>query len=134
MSSAPTVDWSNVTSGSYDIEFNTADSALAMPVISENTILYKPSDSLPPVTDTPLWIPVRHYTLKDSRKASVLYGVNAVKSYVHYAVFNGEDMLEQGWIETTRGLHRFEYVIPDSIGKVQINLSSTSDTVMQKAM
>lgn len=127
MSSAPTVDWSNVTSGSYDIEFNTADSALAMPVISENTILYKPSDSLPPVTDTPLWIPVRHYTLKDSRKASVLYGVNAVKSYVHYAVFNGEDMLEQGWIETTRGLHRFEYVIPDSIGKVQINLSSTSE-------
>ncbi len=127
MSSAPTVDWSRVASGTYDIKFHTADSTLAMPVTVEDITLYKPTDSLPPVTDTPLWIPVRHYTLKDTRKTSVLYGVNAEKSYVHYAVFTGEEMLEQGWIETKRGLHRFEYTIPNDIGQVQISLSSTSD-------
>ncbi len=127
MSSAPKVDWSDVASGIYNIEFQTADSALAMPVTAENITLYKPTDNQPPVTDTPLWVPVRSYTLKDSRKTSVLYGVNADNNYVHYAVFTGQEMLEQGWIETKRGLHRFEYTIPRGIGQVRIILSSTSD-------
>ncbi len=98
-----------------------------MPVTAENITLYKPTDNQPPVTDTPLWVPVRSYTLKDSRKTSVLYGVNADNNYVHYAVFTGQEMLEQGWIETKRGLHRFEYTIPRGIGQVRIILSSTSD-------
>lgn len=124
-SSEPIVDWSDVPVGSYSIRFY-LDSNQSDTVTINNIGIYRPTDAMPPKT-VPIWLPSTSYTLKNSRRASILYGTTASISHINYTIWDNDTIYRQEWLSVKPGIHRFEFTLPEGIDNVNVSMMATSD-------
>ncbi len=128
-SSNPSVDWSNVPSGNYNIKF-LLDSNPTDSVICSDICLYRPSDKLPPVT-SPVWTPYNTHSnpliTSATHKVSLLYGTSIPESHLLYTLVADSRIIEQRWIKTSAGLHHLDITLPKDIDKAIAQLSAISN-------
>lgn len=119
-------DLKKVPSGTYDIHFSTENPSLAKPYTATKINIYRPDDTLPPVTDEPIWLPISKYTIS-SRRVSILYGTKAESCHILCAISTPESLLKQSWIEVDPGMHYFNYELPEGVSECAITMYSVNN-------
>lgn len=120
------VDMSRVPSGTYTITWQATDPDLSYKVVCNDINLYRPDDKLPPVTDTPLWIPKGLFSVNPGEEAEILYGVPET-TWILYTVSSPVAVIEQKWIKAGPGMHTLECAVPDNTPSVTVTLSAMRD-------
>lgn len=111
MSDKPEVDWGNVPSGRYDIEFSLADSTLANPTTASGKILYRPDDKRPPI-DTNLWTPLSSMSGNRGSRIEIPYGTTAEHAHILATVWNSDTIVSHKWLRPAAGNHKFAVDVP----------------------
>lgn len=122
----PVADMSKLRSGVYTVVISAADSTLADPVTVKNVAVYRPDDKYAPVADTPLWVPVDSYTAGSDGRVSILYGITAPRGWVRYVAYSDTAVIARGWLDKPRGLHRFDFTLPQGVDKADVRLYAVS--------
>lgn len=120
------INLSRVPSGTYTITCQTADPDLSYKAVCNDINLYRPDDKLPPLTDTPLWIPKGSVSIKPGEQAKILYGV-ADTTWILYTLSSPVRIIEQKWIKVEAGLHTLECEVPDDTQTATVFMSAMRD-------
>ena len=103
------VDFTKVRSGRYTLTVSDA-SGLAEKSQCE-IVLYRESDKLIPV-EASLWMPDCGRKVNDKNQAVITLGTSLDVAYVHYIITTGSKVLDEGWKQYTKGMHRFVFDMP----------------------
>lgn len=125
MSDNPDVDWKEVPSGRYDIEFSLADSTLANPATASGKILYRPDDRMPPV-ETNLWTPVTNILASRGFKVEIPYGTTAGHAHILATVWNNDTIVSRKWLEPEIGNHKFAVDMPSDGSELNVTFAIVS--------
>ncbi len=120
------INLSRVPSGTYTITCQTADPDLSYKAVFNDINLYRPDDKLPPVTDTPLWIPKGSVSIKPGEQAKILYGVSDT-TWILYTLSSPTRIIEQKWINVGAGIHTLECEVPEDIQSATVFMSAMRD-------
>lgn len=110
----PVVDFSAVKSGRYELIFSLQDSSLA-DVVTDNVILYRPTDALSPVPDELFWTP-QGVTLKveKGKKGRLLYATG-FDAHLLVTLTSAGEMIEQKWVKAPAGMHTLPVSLPSDV-------------------
>lgn len=125
------LDLSALPSGRYSLTGVSADPDLSEPAEVETVWLYRPTDPLPPVTDTPLWMPERRLTADAAGHASLLLGSRGELHIVMVAQA-GDSVVANRWISYAPGIHILPLDIPDGEESMSVELLTTRDYKFQR--
>ena len=121
----PIVDLTDLPSGEYFIKVHILDADKGEEDVDDmmSIVLYRKADKVPPVKDTPLWIPRPSMSVDKNNVGHVAVGVSAPKAYIyHIASTNDGDILSEGWLNYSRGMHDFTVALPKKAGTdVEVN-------------
>lgn len=120
----PTVDWTDIPSGTYSIQFRLP----AQPVDSvaiDNVALYRPTDRTSPSPDL-IWTPDGSITI-DGRKAEILLGTTARETSLLATYYDGRGYFRQERLSLPARLHHISVEVPDTVQTLTVNFSTVSD-------
>lgn len=108
------VDFSAVKSGRYELIFSLQDSSLA-DIVTDNVILYRPTDALSPVPDELFWTP-QSGTLKveKGKKGQLLYATG-FDAHLLVTLTSAAEMIEQKWVKAPAGMHTLPVSLPSDV-------------------
>ncbi|MDE7025044.1 MAG: hypothetical protein K2O88_04090, partial [Paramuribaculum sp.] len=119
----PNMNWKHLSGRQYDLKlYIEQDTSVTT---TSSVVLYSPSDKKSPVED-PIWMPSTNGdVITDSNKAKLLYGTYADNTYMLLVVSTSENIIEQRWIKSPRGMHTLEIKLPDTVDKVNVDIIAT---------
>lgn len=120
------VDWSNVPSGRYTIEFALADSTLADPVSTSDRILYRLTDAMPPI-DTALWVPRQSLTANRGAHVEIPYGTTNTNAHILVTVCDEKEVVSRRWLTPAPGNHRLTVEVPADGQNLKVTFATVSD-------
>lgn len=120
-----TLDLTTLASGSYELRFSLADSTMAAPV-SQNVVLYRPTDTATPVPGRLLWYPADKVSIKGNRGGSWLYAVDCPTNLL-VSIHTGSKLISQKWVKADEGMHTLQIELPDGIDEATVEISLTGN-------
>lgn len=110
----PVVDFSAVKSGRYELILTLENPSLA-DVVTDNVILYRPTDALSPVPDELFWTP-QGVTLKveKGKKGRLLYATG-FDAHLLVTLTSAGEMIEQKWVKAPAGMHTLPVSLPSDV-------------------
>lgn len=110
----PVVDFSAVKSGRYELVLTLDNPSLA-DAVTDNVILYRPTDALSPVPDELFWTP-QGVTLKveKGKKGQMLYATG-FDAHLLVTLTSAGEMIEQKWVKAPAGMHTLPVSLPSDV-------------------
>ena len=112
-SSNPIVDLSHIPSSKYKMTICLASDS-SMCITDKYLVLYRPSDSCPPVISA-LWTPITLQEVLPGKDGSILIGSSFKNSHVYYTISYLDKVLKSGWLTINKGLTQFRYTMPHNM-------------------
>ncbi|WP_305150357.1 alpha-2-macroglobulin family protein [uncultured Duncaniella sp.] len=120
-----TIDLTSLASGPCELRFSLADSAMAEPV-SQNVVLYRPTDTATPVPGRLLWYPTDKVSIKGSTAASWLYAVDCPTNLL-VSIHTDSKLISRRWVKAGEGMHTLPIELPAGVDEASVEISLTGN-------
>ena len=131
----PTIDLTKLPSGRYRLKVHILDAVEG----EENAdaechiTLYRKTDKVPPVKDSPLWVSPLPAEVDKTNTGHITVGVSVPKAYIYYVAMTTDKVIAEGWFEYTRGLHDLAIPLPKQAGaNVSVSFVSYYNTQLHQ--
>ena len=127
----PTIDLTDLPSGEYRLMVHILDAAEGEEDVNaySNITLYRKTDKEAPVKNCPLWISPLSGDVDKTNTGHITVGVSVPKAYIYYVAASRDQVIAEGWLEYTRGLHELAVPLPKEAGaNVTVEFTTYYDT------
>lgn len=125
-----TLTLADMPSGRYEFEFAADDTFKASEdceVVKESTIIWRESDTVPPV-ESILWIDKSRITVpEDSKSVRIRVGSSYEGSYVFVTVGDTKEITKTEWIKIDKGFAEVQLPAPAANDRIFVNISAIRD-------
>lgn len=122
-SASQRIDLSSIPSGKYEIRFSLPDPSIAE-AVSQNVVLYRPTDKNTPVPGTLLWYPTDKIMTETDCSAKWLYAVDCPTNLL-VTLHNGSEILSQKWVSAEAGMGCLPVSLPEGVEAATMHIAVT---------
>ena len=114
----PTIDLTDLPSGQYKVKVHILDAAEGESDVDAETsiTLYRKTDKEPPVKDSPMWVSPLSGDVDKTNTAHITIGVSVPRAYIYYLASTANQVVAEGWLNYTIGMHDFTVPLPKEAG------------------
>ena len=114
----PTIDLTDLPSGQYMLKIRIIDAEPGEEDVNVERIItiYRKSDKVPPVKDSPLWISPLEQRVDKNNVGHITIGVSTPKAYIYYIASTADKVIGEGWLNYDKGMHDFTVPLPKEAG------------------
>ena len=119
----PTVDLTDLPSGRYLLKIHIIDAEPGEEDVNVERYItiYRKSDKVPPVKDTPLWISPLEQNVDKNNVGHITIGVSTPEAHIYYIATTTDKVISEGWLHYNKGMHDFTVPLPKEAG-VNVNV------------
>ena len=114
----PTIDLTDLPSGTYSLRVRILDAQEGEEDVEADIsiTIFRKTDTEPPVKDCPLWVSPLEERVDNTNTAHMTIGVSVPKAYIYYVAATTDEVIADGWLTYTRGIHDLAIPMPKQPG------------------